>query len=182
MCGSSSKAVRTAFQGVRGAGSVWPGVLGAAVGRTLSWLRPAPGRERLVKSAAELSITLILLGALTVLVGRYVGVLGMALAALAMILVRGAWWATRYLAGGGGQQGPVVLVLPGQLIPADGEIVGGTAVVDESARTGASTPVLREPGGECSAVLAGTRILAGRILVLVSRIPQSADKSPRRPP
>jgi high-affinity K+ transport system ATPase subunit B len=122
-----------------------------------------------VKSAVKLGIALILLGALAVLVGRHVGVLGIAVTALAVILVLAARLATDYLAARERQQGPVVLVLPGQVIPADGEVVEGTALVDEFALTGSSSAVLREPGGECSAALGGTRVLSGRILVRLSR-------------
>ena len=72
-------------------------------------------------------------------------------------------------------------VLPGQLIPADGEVVEGTAIVDEAALTGSSLAVLRESVGERSAVLGGTRVLFGSILVRARAIPGRADKSSGRP-
>ena len=53
--------------------------------------------------------------------------------------------------------GDVVLVSAGELIPADGEVTEGVASVDESAITGESAPVIRESGGDCSAVTGGTR-------------------------
>jgi high-affinity K+ transport system ATPase subunit B len=133
---SPSKGICTAFEGVRRAGWLWPGFLGATLRRTLS---------------------------------------------LAQILVRAVWLVARYLAGGSRQRGPVMLVLPGQLIPADGEVVEGTAIVDEAALTGSSSAFLREPVGECSAVLKGTRVLFGRILVRVRAIPRRANKRCGRP-
>ena len=64
--------------------------------------------------------------------------------------------------------GSLIALRPGQLIPADGVVVEGIAFVDESAFTGESPPVLREAGGEHAAVLRGTRVLAGQILVRIS--------------
>jgi K+-transporting ATPase ATPase B chain len=64
--------------------------------------------------------------------------------------------------------GSLLTLRPGQLIPEDGVIVEGSAFVDESAFTGESPPVLREAGGENAAVLRGTRVLSGQILVRVS--------------
>jgi K+-transporting ATPase ATPase B chain len=107
-----------------------------------------------------------------------VGISGLS---LAQILVRAAWLATGYLAGGGRQQGPVILVLPGQLIPADGEVMEGTAIVDEAALTGSSSAVLCEPVRERSTVLGGTWVLSGCILVRVRAIARKADKGSRRP-
>jgi len=57
------------------------------------------------------------------------------------------------------------------MIPADGEIVEGVASVDESAITGESAPVIREAGGDRSAVTGGTRVLSDRIVVVVSANP-----------
>ncbi|MBL8823205.1 MAG: potassium-transporting ATPase subunit KdpB [Planctomycetia bacterium] len=65
-------------------------------------------------------------------------------------------------------EGDVVLVVAGELIPADGEIVEGVASVDESAITGESAPVVREAGGDRSGVTGGTRVLSDRILVKVT--------------
>jgi hypothetical protein len=59
----------------------------------------------------------------------------------------------------------VVLVAAGQVIPADGEIIGGAAVIDEAAITGVSEGVVRDANSDRSAVLAGTRVVSGRILV-----------------
>jgi K+-transporting ATPase ATPase B chain len=62
----------------------------------------------------------------------------------------------------------VVEVIAGELIPADGEVIEGVATVDESAITGESAPVIREAGGDRSAVTAGTRVLSDRIVVRVT--------------
>ncbi|HEY3781568.1 MAG TPA: potassium-transporting ATPase subunit KdpB [Fimbriimonadaceae bacterium] len=59
----------------------------------------------------------------------------------------------------------------GDMIPADGEIIEGVASVDESAITGESAPVIRESGGDRSAVTGGTRVLSDRIVVVVSANP-----------
>ncbi len=64
--------------------------------------------------------------------------------------------------------GDLVLVEAGDLIPSDGEIVEGVASVDESAITGESAPVIRESGGDRSAVTGGTRVLSDRILVRIT--------------
>lgn len=66
------------------------------------------------------------------------------------------------------KQGDVVVVEPGQLIPADGEIISGVASINESALTGESAPVLREAGTDHSGVIAGTKLLSGRIEVQVT--------------
>jgi K+-transporting ATPase ATPase B chain len=65
----------------------------------------------------------------------------------------------------------LVLVSAGEIIPADGEIVEGVATVDESAITGESAPVIREAGGDRSAVTGGTRVLSDRIKVRVTANP-----------
>jgi K+-transporting ATPase ATPase B chain len=65
----------------------------------------------------------------------------------------------------------LVAVIAGQFIPADGEIVEGVASVDESAITGESAPVIRESGGDRSAVTGGTRVLSDRIVVRVTADP-----------
>ena len=62
----------------------------------------------------------------------------------------------------------VVIVRAGELIPADGEVIEGAATVDESAITGESAPVIRESGGDRSAVTGGTRVLSDEIKVRVS--------------
>jgi K+-transporting ATPase ATPase B chain len=63
------------------------------------------------------------------------------------------------------------LVSAGEIIPADGEIVEGVATVDESAITGESAPVIREAGGDRSAVTGGTRVLSDQIKVVVTANP-----------
>ena len=62
----------------------------------------------------------------------------------------------------------LVEVVAGELIPGDGEVIEGVATVDESAITGESAPVIREAGGDRSAVTAGTRVLSDRIVVRVT--------------
>jgi K+-transporting ATPase ATPase B chain len=64
-----------------------------------------------------------------------------------------------------------VLVEAGQLIPGDGEIVEGVASVDESAITGESAPVIRESGGDRSAVTGGTRVLSDWLVMRISTNP-----------
>jgi potassium-transporting ATPase ATP-binding subunit len=64
--------------------------------------------------------------------------------------------------------GDLVEVVAGEFIPADGEVIEGVATVDESAITGESAPVIRESGGDRSAVTAGTRVLSDRIVVRVT--------------
>jgi K+-transporting ATPase ATPase B chain len=67
--------------------------------------------------------------------------------------------------------GDYVLVEPGGLIPGDGDVVEGVASVDESAITGESAPVIRESGGDRSAVTGGTRVLSDRIVVRITSKP-----------
>ena len=69
------------------------------------------------------------------------------------------------------RQGDVVLVTAGQLIPVDGEVIEGVASVDESAVTGESAPVIRESGGDRSAVTGGTKVLSDWLVVRVSANP-----------
>ncbi|HTB84839.1 MAG TPA: potassium-transporting ATPase subunit KdpB [Candidatus Sulfotelmatobacter sp.] len=66
------------------------------------------------------------------------------------------------------RKGDVVVVRAGELIPADGEVIQGAATVDESAITGESAPVIRESGGDRSAVTGGTRVLSDEIQVRIS--------------
>jgi potassium-transporting ATPase ATP-binding subunit len=68
-------------------------------------------------------------------------------------------------------KGDLVVCEPGDLIPSDGEIVQGVASVDESAITGESAPVIREAGGDRSAVTGGTRVLSDRIVVRITAEP-----------
>src|SRR5665811_940421 len=65
----------------------------------------------------------------------------------------------------------VVVVSAGETIPGDGTVVEGVASVDESAITGESAPVIREAGGDRSAVTGGTRVLSDRIKVLITANP-----------
>jgi K+-transporting ATPase ATPase B chain len=69
------------------------------------------------------------------------------------------------------QRDDLVVVEAGELIPGDGDIVAGIATVDESAITGESAPVIRESGGDRSAVTGGTRVLSDRIVVRITSQP-----------
>ena len=69
------------------------------------------------------------------------------------------------------RRGDIVLVKVGQQIPADGDVIEGAASVDESAITGESAPVIREAGGDRSAVTGGTTVLSDWIVVQVSSQP-----------
>ncbi len=66
------------------------------------------------------------------------------------------------------RRGDVVLIEAGDYVPADGEVIAGAASVDESAITGESAPVIRESGGDFSAVTGGTRVLSDWIIVRVT--------------
>lgn len=66
------------------------------------------------------------------------------------------------------KKGDVFVCEPGDIIPADGEIIAGLASIDESAITGESAPVIREAGGDKSSVVGGTRVLSDKIKVRVS--------------
>ena len=71
------------------------------------------------------------------------------------------------------RKGDVVRVEAGQIIPGDGEVTEGVASVDESAITGESAPVIRESGGDRSAVTGGTRVLSDWIIVRITSNPGS---------
>ncbi|GAB5349697.1 potassium-transporting ATPase subunit KdpB [Alteriqipengyuania sp. 357] len=71
------------------------------------------------------------------------------------------------------RHGDIVLVCEGQQIPADGEVVAGVASVNEAAITGESAPVIREAGGDRSAVTAGTTVISDEIRVKVTAEPGS---------
>jgi K+-transporting ATPase ATPase B chain len=62
----------------------------------------------------------------------------------------------------------VVVVEAGELVPGDGDVIEGVAFVDESAITGESAPVIRESGGDRSAVTGGTRVISDRIVVRIA--------------
>ena len=68
-------------------------------------------------------------------------------------------------------RGDVVVVEAGEAIPGDGTVIEGIASVDESAITGESAPVIREAGGDRSAVTGGTRVLSDRIVVEITQEP-----------
>jgi K+-transporting ATPase ATPase B chain len=67
--------------------------------------------------------------------------------------------------------GDMVVVVAGELIPGDGEIVDGVASVDESAITGESAPVIRESGGDRSAVTGGTKVLSDHLKIKITSNP-----------
>src|SRR6476661_2620454 len=69
------------------------------------------------------------------------------------------------------RRGDVVVVEAGEVIPGDGTVIEGIASVDESAITGESAPVIREAGGDRSAVTGGTRVLSDRIVVEITQEP-----------
>ena len=69
------------------------------------------------------------------------------------------------------QVGDRCVVVAGEVIPGDGDVIEGIATVDESAITGESAPVIRESGGDRSAVTGGTRVLSDRIVVQISAKP-----------
>ncbi len=68
-------------------------------------------------------------------------------------------------------RGDIVVVQAGELIPGDGTVIEGIATVDESAITGESAPVIRESGGDRSAVTGGTRVTSDRIVVEITQEP-----------
>jgi K+-transporting ATPase ATPase B chain len=68
-------------------------------------------------------------------------------------------------------KGDIVLVSAGEIIPGDGEVIEGIASVDESAITGESAPVIRESGGDRSAVTGGTKVLSDEIKVRITSEP-----------
>src|SRR3984957_19051192 len=67
--------------------------------------------------------------------------------------------------------GDFVIVEAGQVIPGDGDVVEGVASVDESAITGESAPVIRESGGDRSAVTGGTKVLSDQVVVKITSKP-----------
>ncbi len=69
------------------------------------------------------------------------------------------------------RKGDRVTVGPGEIIPGDGDVIEGIASVDESAITGESAPVIRESGGDRSAVTGGTKVLSDRIVVRITSEP-----------
>jgi K+-transporting ATPase ATPase B chain len=83
-------------------------------------------------------------------------------------LVGGTHGREEHVPSSGLRKGDLVVVEVGELIPGDGEIVEGIASVDESAITGESAPVIRESGGDRSAVTGGTKVLSDRIVVRIA--------------
>ena len=79
--------------------------------------------------------------------------------------------ATEQIASSKLRAGDVVLAAAGDFIPSDGEIIEGVASVDESAITGESAPVIREAGGDRSAVTGGTRVLSDQIKIKITSNP-----------
>src|SRR6202048_4651748 len=69
------------------------------------------------------------------------------------------------------RSGDIVHVIAGSMIPGDGEVIEGAATVDESAITGESAPVIRESGGDRSAVTGGTKVLSDQIKVQITSNP-----------
>jgi K+-transporting ATPase ATPase B chain len=69
------------------------------------------------------------------------------------------------------QRGDVIVVKAGEIIPADGEVIEGVGSVDESAITGESAPVIREAGGDRSAVTGGTKLLSDQLVIEVTQEP-----------
>jgi K+-transporting ATPase ATPase B chain len=86
-------------------------------------------------------------------------------------LLQGTGNVTERVPSGKLRAGDLVLVSAGELIPSDGEILEGVASVDESAITGESAPVIREAGGDRSAVTGGTRVLSDQIKVKITSNP-----------
>jgi K+-transporting ATPase ATPase B chain len=69
------------------------------------------------------------------------------------------------------KKGDIVICEAGDVIPSDGEVIEGIASVDESAITGESAPVIRESGGDSSAVTGGTKVISDRILIQITSEP-----------
>jgi K+-transporting ATPase ATPase B chain len=69
------------------------------------------------------------------------------------------------------RKGDIVICSAGDIIPADGDVIAGIASVDESAITGESAPVIRESGGDRSAVTGGTKVISDRITIRVTSEP-----------
>ena len=69
------------------------------------------------------------------------------------------------------RKGDLVLVRTNEVIPGDGEVVKGAALVNESAITGESAPVVRESGGDRSAVTGGTTVIANEVIIKITADP-----------
>ena len=66
-------------------------------------------------------------------------------------------------------RGDLVVIEAGEVIPCDGTVIDGAALVDESAITGESAPVIRDPVGDRSGVIGGTHVLSSRIVIEVAQ-------------
>jgi K+-transporting ATPase ATPase B chain len=69
------------------------------------------------------------------------------------------------------RKGDIVIVKDGETIPSDGEVIEGVALVNESAITGESAPVVREPGGSLAGITGGTRVISGQIKARITADP-----------
>ncbi len=69
------------------------------------------------------------------------------------------------------KKGDIVVVEVGDIIPSDGEIIEGLALVDESAITGESVPVMKESGGDSCSVISGTRVVSNWLKIKVVKAP-----------
>jgi potassium-transporting ATPase ATP-binding subunit len=72
--------------------------------------------------------------------------------------------------------GDIVVIEAGGVIPADGKVIEGCALVDESAITGESAPVLRESAGDRAAVTGGTRVMSARLVIELTRPADSRSR------
>ena len=88
-----------------------------------------------------------------------------------MAMIREAGGTTKVVPSSQLKKGDVVVVAAGQAVPADGTVIEGMASVDESAITGESAPVIREAGGDRSAVTGGTTVLSDQIVIQVTTNP-----------
>ncbi|MFL0246350.1 hypothetical protein [Candidatus Clostridium stratigraminis] len=75
---------------------------------------------------------------------------------------------TKYICSNSLKKGDLIEISAGQIIPCDGEIIEGMAIIDESAMTGESAPVVREAGGDLSKVTGGTKVVCNTIKVKVT--------------
>jgi K+-transporting ATPase ATPase B chain len=151
-----------------------------AAGITLLWLAQATGLE--LSGAGDdpawFTLTVALLLWLTVVFGNLAEAIAEGRGKAQAQTLRAMRTATvAHLADGSEKpaaelrRGEVVVVEAGQTIPGDGTVIEGIASVDESAITGESAPVVREAGGDRSAVTGGTKVLSDRIVVEITQEP-----------
>ena len=149
-----------------------------AVLTSLLWLAQAVGAGAAGEEPAWFTLTVAVWLWLTVIFGNFAEALaegrGRAQAA-ALRAMRTTTLARlrdgREKAAGELRRGDVVVVSAGEVIPGDGTVIEGIASVDESAITGESAPVIREAGGDRSAVTGGTRVLSDSIVVEITQEP-----------